>query len=154
MSLVIFRTLGEVMNCKPETQWLPWVISLRPTGLGKGNLRARVTVRLREVESFSPDPRALAVRSSDSKTTHFQVPQSLSLPALLPGCLNYTHKQGRKRNPHSVGPGLGAKLVLSWMLSSKSSMRWRRLFNSSCDGNAALIYIHKLEMKSYTIPSH
>lgn len=58
--MALFGTLGEGMNFKPETQWLLWVISLRPTGLAKSKLIDRETVRFREVESFSPDPRAVA----------------------------------------------------------------------------------------------
>lgn len=152
--MTVFRTLTRVMNHRPETQWPPWVISLIPWGRrGKGDLITRETPRLREAELFYPNPKALAGAHVQRRHVSRYHSPSLCLYS-FPSRFNYTHKQRRKRNPHYVGTGLGAKLVLSWMLSSKSSMRWRQLFNSSCEGNAVLIYIHKLEMKSYTIPSH
>lgn len=47
--------------------------------------------------------------------------------------------------------GLGAKLFLSFVLSSKLSRRCRQLFNSSGGANAALMYIHE-ERKSRARP--
>lgn len=83
--MAVFRTLLEVVNCKSETQWLPCSISLQSIGLGKGNLVARETVRLREVASLCSDPSTLTgAQLQRQHISRYHSPSLCCTPSQLP----------------------------------------------------------------------